>query len=287
MSKDISVIIHTRNEKENIKECIKSVQRLTNEIILVDMESEDETKQIAERLRIEIYTFPKSDYVEPARKFGIEKAETPWVFILDADERITPELAKEIDVILGRNGVTTPESDLSAEASAKVDSGQDEYSTVTRQARMTHYKIPRKNIFGKLKWLKYGGWWPDYQIRLIKKEAFIDWPKEIHSTPAIKGDCGYLKNPLVHFFHGNFETMVNKTVVFESIEADLLSKAKKPVSILTFLRKFTGELFRRLFKSLGFLDGSFGIIESIYQAFSKTITYIFLYEKYLQKDCDL
>ncbi len=280
MSKDypITVIIYTFNEQNNIEECVKSAELLSQSIIVIDMESRDDTEDIVKGLGAEVYTFPKTNYVEPARKFGIEKAESEWVFILDADERITPELAKEIDVILRTPPWRgTPES----------DSGQDEYSTVTRQARMTHYKIPRKNIFGKLKWLKYGGWWPDYQIRLIKKEAFIDWPKEIHSTPAIKGDCGYLKNPLVHFFHGNFETMVNKTVVFESIEADLLSKAKKPVSILTFLRKFTGELFRRLFKSLGFLDGSFGIIESIYQAFSKTITYIFLYEKYLQKDCDL
>jgi len=256
MSKDISVIIHTRNEEENIEQCIRSAQLLIDEIIVVDMESEDKTKEIAKRLNAKVYTFPKSDYVEPARKFGIEKAKTDWVFFLDADERITEELAREVR--------------------QKIEDGRWKIDNVT------HYKIPRKNIFGKVKWLRYGGWWPDYQIRLIKKDAFSDWPKEIHSIPKIVGRGGSLKNPIVHYFHGDLEKMVEKTAVFEDIESNLLFKAGRTVNVFTFFRKFLGELYRRLCKYLGFLDGSFGIIEAIYQAFSKTITYIFLYEKKLK-----
>ena len=100
----------------------------------------------------------------------------------------------------------------------------------------------------------------------------------------MEGQTGLLKEPLLHYFHKNLETMVAKTAVYEDVESDLLFKAGKPVSTATFFRKFLGELYRRLFKWQGYRDGTFGVIESIYQAFSKTITYLFLYEKYHEKN---
>lgn len=253
MKSNITVIIHTFNEEKNIADCISSAKLLTDKIIVIDMESTDKTIEIINNfLPIKlIFNFPKSNYVEPAREFGIKKAETNWVFILDADERISQELAKEIRSVVKTNS--------------------------------TFFKVPRKNIFANIKWLKHGGWWPDHQIRLINKKYFVGWPKRIHSTPKIKGNFGYLKNPLIHYFHGDLNSMVKKTVVFEGIESDLLLKAKKTAGTSTFLRKYFAELYRRLIKNLGFIDGPFGIIEAIYQAFSKTITYLFLYEKQNKK----
>ncbi|MEK7070896.1 MAG: hypothetical protein AAB966_03755, partial [Patescibacteria group bacterium] len=147
----------------------------------------------------------------------------------------------------------------------------------------TSYKIPRKNIFGETKWLKHGGWWPDAQIRLIHKSSFVDWPKQIHSTPQVQGAQGTLNQPLLHYFHGDFESMVEKTVVYEQIEAQLLFEGKKSASSITFFRKFLGELMRRLIIKRGFMDGQIGIMESVYQAFSKTTTYLFLYEKKIHR----
>ncbi len=250
MENNISVIIDTYQEEKNIQICIQSAKLLTKKIIVIDMKSSDKTVNLAKKMGASVFFFPHSYYVEPAREFGIEKADSKWVFILDADERITKEVAKEILYLIEKT-----------------------------ESVKTHYKIPRKNIFGRLKWLQYGGWWPDYQIRLINKQYFQSWPKEIHSTPIIKGQVGYLKNPITHHFHGDFESMVKKTIIFEDIESNLLLKADKPVKTSTFFRKFLGELYRRLVRNFGFLDGEIGIIESIYQAFSKTITYIYLYEK--------
>ena len=250
-----TIIIHTRNEERNIEDCINSAKLLTEEIMLIDMESTDKTVEIARNLKVLVSNFPRSHYVEPAREFGISQSKTDWVLILDADERITKELT-------------------------------DEIKSVIRNSQFSNYKIPRKNIFGNPPaggWLKYGGWWPDYQIRLVNKKYFIRWPKRIHSTPQIKGDFGYLENPLIHYFHGDLTSMVKKTVIFEDIESNLLLKAKKTSGTKTFFRKYLAELYRRLIKNLGFLDGPFGIIESIYQAFSKTITYLFLYEKQNKK----
>ncbi len=249
--KSITAVIYTYSEEKNIKNCIESVRRLTNRIIIIDSESTDKTVEIAKKEKVPVYTFPRHAYVEPARGFGIEKAITEWVFILDADERITPELAEEIKPFL---------------------------TYEVKNGAPTHYKISRKNIFEN-KWLHHGGWWPDYQTRLINKKYFQKWPTAIHSTPVIDGQTGYLQQPLLHYFHGDLSKMVEKTVIFEDIESELLFKANKNATTATFFRKFLAELYRRLIRHLGFLDGTIGIIESIYQAFSKTITYLYLYEK--------
>lgn len=247
----ITLIIYVYNNEKEIKEIIENGKKLTNEIIIIDLESQDRTRELAKKLGAKIFVFPHHEYVELAREFGIKKAKTDWVLILDADERIDEKLAHEID---------------------------DNLLHPRRENIISHFAIPRKNIFIN-KWLKHGGWWPDCQIRLINTHYFVSWPKKIHSTPIIKGKKGYLKSPLLHYFHSNLEAMVEKTIKFEDIEADLLLQANKDTNVLIFFRKFFGELWRRMFKNLGFLDGVWGIIESIYQAFSKTITYLFLYEK--------
>lgn len=248
MKKSISVIIYTYNDCNNITDCINSAKKLTDNIIVIDMQSTDNTVELARFKGVQVYSFPNQYYVEPAREFGVQKAQTDWVFLLDADERISNELAKEI----------------------LQNIHEEKYS---------YYLVPRKNIFGRKKWLKHGGWWPDYIIRICNKNKFISWPKNIHSTPIIKGEHLKLSSPITHYFHGDINQMVKKTIIYEHIESELLFQAHTPVTIAIFFRKYFGELFRRLIKKLGFLDGTIGIIECIYQAFSKTITYLYLYEK--------
>ncbi len=245
----VTCVIHTRNEEKKIIDCIHSARLLTEDILVVDMESTDDTLLLVKQSRVAIKSFPFSYYVEPARAFGIKNAKRDWVFILDADERISPELANEIKHVL--------------------KNANDEYGS---------YEISRKNIFGK-KWLTHGGWWPDYQTRLIRKSAFKQWPSRIHSAPEIELKKGKLQHSILHYFHGDINGMVEKTSVYEQIEAELLFNAGRKVNTLIFFRKYLGELYRRLIKYRGFLDGTEGIIESIYQAYSKTITYIYLYEK--------
>lgn len=246
--KDITVVIQVFNEQESIVECVKSALLLSKNVMVMDMQSTDKTVIRAKQAGATIIKIPNSPYVEPVRKYAFSKINSTWIFILDADERITEELATEI-------------------------------KTEVKQTKYTYFKIPRMNIFAGKKWLKHGGWWRDYQIRLIKKSAFIKWPNQIHSTVQIKGEPKKLVSPIKHYFHPNLENMVNKTLKFEDIESNLLFKANKKVNSLIIIRKFFGELYRRLIKNLGFLDGPYGIVESFYQAYSKTITWIMLYEK--------
>lgn len=247
----ITVIINSYNNEDHIADCITSASLLGEQVVVVDMESHDQTAEIARRLGAQVHTFPPSRYVEPARMFGIGKATTEWVFILDTDERITTTLAAEIKDVLTRTSNKPP----------------------------THFKVPRKNMFAENTWLKHGGWWPDHQVRLIKKDSLSDWPARIHSTPEISGSSSTLKSPLIHYFHTDITGMVKKTIIFEDIESDLLCKAGRKVSVSTFFRKYFGELLRRLISKQGFRDGTYGWLESIYQAYSKTITWLYVYEK--------
>ena len=82
---NITVVVNTRNEEDNIADCIASAELLSNKIIVVDMESHDKTVQIVKALQVPIYDFRQSDYVEPAREFTVKKAATDWVLVLDAD----------------------------------------------------------------------------------------------------------------------------------------------------------------------------------------------------------
>ncbi len=253
MSKSkVTIVIQVRNAANNIAACVESAKLLTRDIVVMDMDSTDGTREIARKAGATVRVIPRFPYVEPARNLAFEKISGEWVFVMDADERMTGELAEEIKAILE----ITPHSS---------------------------FRVPRENIIAQKVTLRHGGWWPDHQIRLIKKTDFLNWPKEIHSTPNVRGSRGKLENPFQHYFHTDLESMVEKTANFEGREAALLYAAGRKVGVPTFFRKFLGELFRRLIKQKGFLDGAYGIIESFYQAYSKTITWILLYEKRNQK----
>ncbi len=245
----ISVVITVHNGEHLIKNAVKSAFLLTDDVTVIDTESTDDTEAIAKKLGARVLHFPFNRYVEPSRNFAMSSAKGDWIFILDADEEITQDLAKEI-------------------------------KEITRTTQHAFFYMPRKNVFAGKKWLRHGGWYPDVVLRLIKKDAFEKWPSAIHSTPIIKGTSGRLREPFIHHFHPNLENMVEKTAVYEDIESRLLFDARREVNTSIFFRKFFGELYRRLLKKAGFMDGSYGIIESFYQAYSKTITYLMLYEKY-------
>jgi glycosyltransferase involved in cell wall biosynthesis len=245
----ITVVINSYQSEKHIADCVVAAKLLTDDVLVVDMESTDRTAELARQFGARVVTHAPCRYVEPARMYGIRMAGTPWVCIIDTDERMTPELAKQIR------------------------------ETIKIDPPHTHFAIRRKNIFASQVWLKHGGWWPDYQTRLIRKDALRDWPARIHATPVIDGSRGMLSEAILHYFHSDISSMVRKTIIFEDIESELLYNAKRPVTTVTFLRKYVGELTRRLLFAQGFRDGVFGWLEAIYQAYSKTITWLYLYEK--------
>ncbi|MEK7112099.1 MAG: hypothetical protein AAB875_02115, partial [Patescibacteria group bacterium] len=126
-------------------------------------------------------------------------------------------------------------------------------------------------------------WSPDYVLRLIKKDSLLAWGGELHEQPKIKGEIEKLKNPLTHFSHRTLTEMVDKTNDWSEVEAKLLYNSGHPkMTWWRFLSVGAREFWERGIKKLGFLDGTVGMIEIIYQSFSRMITYAKLWEMQLK-----
>jgi len=249
MEVKITAIVLAKNEEKVIAECLESLS-WTNEILLVDSGSTDKTIEIASKFKAKVIRTDKGSYSE-WRNLGYKEATGDWICYVDADERVTPLLRKEILSIINH-----------------------ELLTINQSA----YAIPRRNIvLGKE--LKHGGWWPDYVKRLFLKKDFLGWTGELHEEPGFNGELGHLKNPLIHFKENKLEEMVEKTNRWSEVEAKLMFEARHPpMNILRFGSAMFREFWFRMIKRLAFLDGSVGIIFALYQVYSRFVSYAKLWE---------
>lgn len=247
--KKISVIINTLNEEKNVAVAINSVKNWAFEVIVCDMNSDDKTREIAQKMGAKVFTHERTGYVEPARNYAISKASGDYILILDADEEIPPVLAREL-----RKRVK--------------ESGAD------------YYAIPRKNIvFGK--WMKYSRWWPDYNLRFFKKGA-VSWGDEIHSIPITMGAGEELpareELAILHHNYESLEQYLMRLNRYTSIQASELRNKGKSPEWKNMIVKPAGEFLSRYFAGRGYKDGIHGLALSLLQAFSELIVEIKLWE---------
>lgn len=241
----LAVVINTRNAADTIEDALKSV-KFADQIVIMDMESTDETVNIASRYTDAIFTHPKAGFVEPARNAAIAKSTKNWILILDADE-IVPETLGEILVKISR----------------------DEHPDFKS---IDCLKIPRKNIiFGD--WVQSAGWWPDYIVRFFKKHA-VTWPETIHAVPEVSGTISQLpaeeKYALIHNNYTSVSQFVKRLNKYTSIQATQGESTTLPATPVDVL---SDELLRRLFVWNG-ISGSYrGLCLSIMQSLSEVVTY--------------
>jgi glycosyltransferase involved in cell wall biosynthesis len=251
MSNRLSVVIAVKNEEKNIRDCLEGV-KWADEIVIVDDVSSDKTVEISRGYTQNIFFDDSHGNFHKNKNLGLDKALGDWILSLDADERVTVELAAEIrDAIIkdGKKG----------------------------------YYILRKNYFlGK--WIKGCGWWPDNIIRLFKKGA-AEWPLEIHAVPAIKDEnaVGYLKNPLIHYSYRSlnqyFEKFNRYTSRIAQEEFDKGVRIGGGNFFMYFLMKPLFNFFRKYILRKGFRDGFRGLFISCSSALVIFTTYAKLWEK--------
>lgn len=244
----ISAIVHTYNEEKNIERCLSSLS-FVDEIVLIDMGSNDKTCSLASSFKAKIYTHPYTGFVEPARNFGISKAKGDWVLILDADEEVPKSLANYL-----LNEISKSPFDF--------------------------YRISRKNIiFGK--WVKHTGWWPDYQIRFFKKGA-VSWTKKIHGIPLTRGKGTDIEAKeelsIVHHNYQGLDQFIERLNRYSSISAKELYLANRRFSIKDLFEIPTKEFINRYFVWEGYKDGLHGLALSLLQTFSELIGQLKLWE---------
>lgn len=246
----LSVIVLTKNEENQITACLRSV-KWADEIIVIDSFSTDETVKIAEKLGVKVYQ-RKFDNYQNQKNWAMEHAVGDWVLYVDADERVLLPLKEEIQTLIN----------------------SDKYSA---------YAISRRNIiFGSE--VKYGPFWPDWVIRLIKKSEFTTWVGEVHEHMEFNGKFGYSKNSLLHLTHRNIDQVIAKNMHWSQIDAKLRLEVGHPkMSSWRFLRILFTELFNQGILRRGFFSGTIGTIDALLQTFSMITTYIRLWEMQQKK----
>lgn len=249
--KDITVIILALNEEDVIKDAILSARDIAKEILVINANSTDRTKEIAENHGATVISHQFKDFSDQ-RNFAILHAKTPWVLYLDADERLTDGFKKEL--------------------LATVDLYDEKGST-------GGFYIYRKTFY-------FGRDWglTDRVQRLFYREKFIEWYGVVHETPKIHGEFAEIKSPILHFTHRTLSQMLTKTNEWSEYEAMLRLKADHPhMTPWRFLRVMSTEFFNSYVKNKGYKNGTNGVIEGIYQAFSMFITYAKLWEMQQKK----
>lgn len=247
----ISVLIPTLNEERNLASCLDSV-RWADEIIVFDSHSGDATVSIAEAAGVRVVQRRFDDFATH-KNWALDEIafRHPWVFILDADERVTPELEAEI-------------RETTARADAK-----------------NGYYIARRNIFAG-KWIRRANMYPDHQLRLIRRGACRYEPRIVHEHMICQGPTGILNAPVVHHDYKGIERYIDRHNTYSSLEAvavtrwlkgldgdglssDFLGSGperKRAIKQFAYLympaRPFVYFLWMYLIR-LGFLDGRIGL----------------------------
>jgi len=250
---NLSVVIIAKNEEKMIEEAIRSSLWADELIVYLDPGSIDKTESLARKMGVRVIGQKGTSFGQ-WRTSVIKEAKSDWLFYLDADERFTLKLAKEIKKIISKK-----EKEFSA------------------------YAVPRANYYlGKRVW--HGGSWPDYVERLFYKPNLKKWSGKLHERPVFTGKLGYLKNPINHLTHLDLTSMLEKTIKWSEIEADLLFKASHPpVVAWRILRMMLTKFWERMIKQSAWKDGTVGWINSIFETFNTFIIYARLWEKQQKK----
>ena len=245
----ITAVIIAYNEAEMIAACLSTLE-WCSEVLVIDNGSTDETVKIAEQMGARVITAKHASFAK-LRNEALKHIENDWVLYIDADERVTPTLAKEILVHIETN-------------SADV------------------LVLQRSNIFFGMEF-KHGGWEADSVQRVFRKKALKEWTGVVHETPHFEGTTQLLQAPLIHLTHRDVRSGLFKSASWTYREAELLYKGGVGrVSILTVLRKSTMEFLRRAFFKSGYKDGQAGMIEAFIQGVNKGLVYAQVWE--LQQD---
>jgi len=238
----LSVIVHTKNSASTLEACLKSVHLLADQLIVMDMESTDDSVAIAKKFKATILHHTDVGYVEPARNAALQQATQDWTLILDSDEEISPALAKNITKLL------------------------KETSSVVA------YRLPRKNlIFGQ--WAQ-SGWWPDYQVRLFRTSK-VTWKPQLHSQPTIQGELKSLPADedwaIIHHNYENIQAFIDRAQRYSQIAAQEMGKGERPQAtnlVTTWLTEF----IKRWYSLGAHKQGQYGETLAALQSFFEVLT---------------
>jgi glycosyltransferase involved in cell wall biosynthesis len=235
----ISVAIITKNEEGNIRACLESVQ-WADEVVVVDNGSTDRTLEICREYGARVFLEDWKGY--PGQKnSAIEKTRNEWVLSLDADERVTPELRREM------------EERLAADAPAD------------------GYWVPRKNFFlGR--WVRRCGWYPDLNLRLFRKSRGRFAEREVHERVEVRGKTLPLSQPLIHETYRTISDFLQRMDRYSTLAAREMHREGRRFRWIDLLSRPPFTFVQMYILRAGFLEGGDGLLLSVlysYYTFAK------------------
>lgn len=247
----ISIVIIARNEEKNIVDCIEGLSWV-DEIIVIDDNSEDRTREIAEKNGASVFVHSLNDNFSDQRNFGLEKATGEWVLFLDADERISKKLKEEIRTIINDPNQLTD-----------------------------GFLIQRRDILWGRE-LRYGEVGNIILLRLARRSNGV-WGGAVHEKWNVKGIIGTLKNPIIHYPHQDIDEFIKEINFYTSIRAHELYREKQHSSWISILVYTKAKFLKGYFLELGFLDGIPGFIHALLMCFHSFLVRVKLWQLW-QKD---
>ncbi|MCX5465070.1 glycosyltransferase family 2 protein [Alcaligenes parafaecalis] len=225
--KRLSVILITKNEQAHIRACLESVA-FADEIIVVDSGSTDDTVEIARSMGAQVSITPDWPGFGPQKNRALDQATGDWVLSIDADERVTPELAQLI---------------------------QQEMA----QPRGTAYRIARLSEFAG-RWMRHSGWWPDRVLRLFKRGTARFNDAKVHESVQTEHPILILDGHFLHFPYASLEVFIDKINRYSSDAARQMQAKGKTTSLPGIAGHASWTFVRHYLVRRGFLDGPQGFI---------------------------
>jgi glycosyltransferase involved in cell wall biosynthesis len=231
----VSAFVVTFNESRNIDDCLSSVA-WCDEIVVVDSDSTDDTVAKARRHTDRVVTRPWEGHVKQ-KGYAMSLARNDWVFLIDADERVSPALQEEIRSVL---------------PAAPPD--------------IAGYRVPRLTWYlGR--WIRHGGWYPDLKLRLFRKSRGRVAGEDPHEQVEVDGRTVDLRGDLVHYTYKNLSHQLKTIDFFSDIEAENFRKSGRRPGLLRMLFHPVVKFVETYVVKAGFLDGMPGFIISVATAF--------------------
>lgn len=244
----ISLILIARNEEKKLEKCLNSVAPWVKEIICVINNCTDKTQVIMESYGAIVYEEPWTGFKDQKNK-ALSYATEPWVLSLDADEEVSPNLARSIHEFF--------------------ESDKDHYDGA--------YWARRTWFLGR--WIKYGDWYPDYVLRLFRREKGYFSGGKVHEKVTVEGKTKNLIGDLLHYSFDNISHMSKKFISYgEFFVEDRIEKKRMEFSSIKTICRAFWRFFRCYIIRLGFLDGYPGFYIAINQGFHTLFRYTGLYE---------
>ena len=243
----LSAIVITRNEAHNLDDCLQSLKGLVHEIIVVDSQSTDATVAIAMRHGAQVSQPADWPGFGPQKNRALGLATCDWVLSIDADERVTPALAAEIQQVL-----------------QELPSGKA-------------FEIPRLSWYCG-RFIRHAGWQPDHVLRLFQRGSAQFSDDLVHERVVTDAQVMALKNHLLHYSYLNFSQVLSKVDAYSTASAQQAYARGKRSSVAGALGHGAWAFFRTYVIRAGFLDGGHGLALSISNAETSYYKYLKLWQ---------